>query len=345
MSHDITVWIKDWDDLVGRGSYGWIHGNGYYSEKRKGGAFQTEVLVPARLSFSDYSGSTAERSNARVWARDFADSKDEAWTDLPGSHGTSAIAIRVSEMTEEMTEFLAALEDYPIADDSDHSDLTVDAENEAWRNWYEREFVKLAKTAVTEEAIEAYPDADPDFVEDAIDKAFDELLSRQAREGGVDTIYTMFDEARESANVYWEEQTGGDMYIDVKRVVEKGLDTEAVLEFFEKERLVDVDDLAPETDDERALRVARENPDQLPLKFNGLRGRNYMIDKYRVTVDDERVFASRDEEEARDAWVRTKRDTKVRAVVKLEGWAVGDNGRTWVGGGHWVTLASADVGR
>lgn len=271
-SHNETVFIADWDEFTRKANYGWLTGDGYRSEKTARREFQTEVLVPALLSYSDYSGSTVERSNERVWAKEFADSENEAWTTVGGGHGTTAVVIRVEAMTDEMREFLDALEDYPVADESDMSELELELQQEAWDNWAAREFKNLALKAATAEAVEMFPDADEGLVEEAVDEAFDNLDK--------DALFQMFHDAAEAANEYWETETGGDQYIDMKRVVEKGLDAETVVEFLIEQKLLDENVLMSE--DAAQLWRARRNPNQLPLKFDGLRGGDTLPQGWRV---------------------------------------------------------------
>ena len=270
-AHDETVFIADWDEFVRRANYGWLTGDGYRSEKVARREFQIEVLVPALLSYSDYSGSTVERNNERVWAKEFADSENEIWTTVGGGHGTSAVVIRVDLMTDEMREFLDGLENYPVADEGDMSELETELQNEAWTQFYEREFVKLIKPPVVEAALDQFPDADEGTLEDLVDEAIDALDNESSAENFGD-IFTMFSDAAEAANVYWEPQTGGDMYIDVKRVVDKGLDAQAVLDHLLEKGLLDPSPLLGD-ERERELYWARKNPKQTSLKFDGLRGR------------------------------------------------------------------------
>ncbi len=258
---DETNYVESWDEFVRSGNYGDLHRDPNYYGKVK-------VFVPKYLSFSDYSGGTAERSNAKVWKSEFGDLEDEAWTSVPGGHGTSAVVILAEALTPEMEEFVSALSDYPVADEGVMSEMETEAQNEAWTNFYEREFV--IKPPVVAAAQEEFPDADPDLVEEAVDEAIDRLDEQSSAED-FGTIFTMFSDAMEASNTYWEEQTGGDMYVDMKRVVDKGLDENLVLDYLLEHKLLDAAPLMSE--DAAELWRARRDPRQTSLKFDGLRGR------------------------------------------------------------------------
>ena len=103
-------------------------------------------LVPAALSGSDYSGSLVEKSNYRKWMTLYKDGQDEWWTHAPGGHGTYAVVIDMKavpgDISTDVAEFLAALNDYPLADEELHSEMEMEAQEEAWKNWAERDFAK-----------------------------------------------------------------------------------------------------------------------------------------------------------------------------------------------------------
>ncbi len=110
-------------------------------------------VEPNNMGYSDYGGSTIERSNVRVFMREFAEHQGTEWWHLYGAHGTSAIVVRIDadDRVPEMGEFFDALESYPLADENDHSKLEMDEEDEAWgsygltdfRRWIEDENLNL----------------------------------------------------------------------------------------------------------------------------------------------------------------------------------------------------------
>lgn len=151
-------------------------------------------VVPRLLSGSDYSGSLVERSNHDAWARDFADGDGKWWAHAVGSHGTYAIVIRAwavpEDQEEAVTEFLAGLQDYPLADEGLHSGLEIEAQNEAWDRWARTDFRR---------ALEKAHGADLDHVDG-------------------ERLWDLFGRASERSGRYWENQSGPDMWIDVDKV-------------------------------------------------------------------------------------------------------------------------------
>lgn len=191
--YDHTVDLYEGDTLADVRYGRWNDRNG------PGGRY----LLPARLSGSDYSGSLVEASNYRSFTETYADGADQWWTHTPGGHATYGVLIdRASipaEIVIDVAEFLGALEDYPIADDDLHSTMEIEAQGEAWERWARREFVQALETA---------HDLDLDAADD-------------------DRTFELFQRASDTANVYWENQQGTDVYINVERVAAAVSESEA----------------------------------------------------------------------------------------------------------------------
>jgi hypothetical protein len=82
---------------------------------------------------SDYSGSLVEHSNYRVLQKQFP------WlVEIHGNYGTFGLAYlgKRENQSDELIEAIDALSYYPIADDSDHSDLEYERVCEAWGESY-----------------------------------------------------------------------------------------------------------------------------------------------------------------------------------------------------------------
>lgn len=156
-------------------------------------------IVPNYLSGSDYSGGLVERSNYEVFEETFAEGHDVWWTHTPGGHGTFGVIIDCSKVPEsvekELTEFLNALEQYPCIDDEHHSRMEMEAQDDAWDNWARRDFISL------------------------LEKKFDVELSDDKEDNA--EWGEVFENACNAANVYWANEQGDSMWIDLKRVVEK----------------------------------------------------------------------------------------------------------------------------
>lgn len=159
------------------------------------------VLLPEFLGYSDYSGCSVERANFRAFTEQFKAGEGEWWFKAWGGHGTEAIALIPGaelddETAEELRETFAGLENYPCLDDEALSEIEMEAENEAWESWARHDF--------TRGLVKLFPDH-----EEAIDNASDE------------TIREIFETARETANEYWEIETGGGAWIRIEKIAAK----------------------------------------------------------------------------------------------------------------------------
>lgn len=151
------------------------------------------AIVPY-CSGSDYSGSLVERSNRDVWRETFADGEDLWWSECHGGHGTFAIVVEISALPEDAIELIEGLEGYPLADEDHHSTLEIEAQDRAWDDWTRRDFARAVAARFDVETDLDEPDAHP-------------------------TLWEVFREASDRANVYWENQQGDEMWIDLDRVV------------------------------------------------------------------------------------------------------------------------------
>jgi hypothetical protein len=181
--------------------------------QRKDGRY----LVPALLSGSDYSGSLVQKSNHKSFSETFADGENKWWADAPGGHSTYAVVIDMQavpeDKEEEVAEFLNALSDYPLADESLHSEMEMEAQNEAWEDWGRKDFRK---------AIEATYEVDLDKAEEELGE---EVLNRK--------LSDLFYKASDKANEYWANEQGDSMWIDMERVVTKGTTDDDISSLFE----------------------------------------------------------------------------------------------------------------
>lgn len=123
-------------------------------------------------SWSDYSGSTVERSNYRVLLEDYPD----VCVDVHGGYGTRAVLIpadmpadfRPDDDDETRADFwadmigrLAALSDYPCLDDEDVSNLEMELAGEAWDCYISWDLRRaLTDAGVSEETLDALEDDD-----------------------------------------------------------------------------------------------------------------------------------------------------------------------------------------
>lgn len=100
-----------------------------------------ERYVPITMfpysSGSDYSGDTVELSNYQVLAEDEHVMSRSVL--IQGSHGTFGIAY-IGFPTRRIREIVAALESYPLLDESHHSELEMIIEQREWNEWGLKEF-------------------------------------------------------------------------------------------------------------------------------------------------------------------------------------------------------------
>lgn len=173
-----------------------------YRSKREPGWYQVEYATG-----SDYSGGSVHESNYRVLRERLEelypeDASPVVWARTSGGHGTYGIVVRYNDLDEEIREALEGLEDYPLLDEQDHSNLEIEQQDEAWDNWAKDDFIKECAKDL---------EIDPDE------------LTERAEEAGIEW-YTIFRAAVEKANVYWEDQQGAGQWIDLDRVADAATD-------------------------------------------------------------------------------------------------------------------------
>jgi hypothetical protein len=153
----------------------------------------TDFFTSDYLSGSDYcSSGSVEVSNHRVFLEKYGELPNVH--DVYGGYGTFAVAVRLDSITPEMLEDFAALENYPVLNDEDHSEVEMEAENEAWENCYRSDF--------TRELSKAFPEH-----EDTIASWSNEQVD------------TLFYALMERTNTYWEHESGNNAYVHLERVI------------------------------------------------------------------------------------------------------------------------------
>jgi hypothetical protein len=173
------------------------------SEKR---LWQTMSLlwVSDYCQSGDYGGAVHYRSNANVLLKEFSSPQCR---ELYGSYGSHGMAIDPRYLSEELLENLQSLESYPVLDEDDLSHLEMELQNEAWESWASSDFSRKLESLLSEILSAADWQNAEHWAEQSI-----ESLSE-------DQLWTLFSDATESANLYWESQHN-DVWIDVERVAE-----------------------------------------------------------------------------------------------------------------------------
>jgi hypothetical protein len=155
-------------------------------------------IIPALLSYSDYSGSLVERSNYKAFEKAFDAGYNEWWTNAPGGHGTDCIVIDASivpdDVADDVVSFLNGLQKYPLADENLHSKMEIEAQDKAWNNWVKGDFI----TAIERKFGMTFEDSPDDT-----------------------KLFEVFNTCMDKSGYYWINESGGEMWCDVKRIAAK----------------------------------------------------------------------------------------------------------------------------
>lgn len=102
----------------------------------------------------DYVGSGSyARSNVRVFREMFPEGEGTLYHVCHGSYGSEWIRFDIAALGHhEMRKVLDGLDDYPLIDEGDHSDLECDDESEAWENYGKDDFRRALRKAVPHHA-------------------------------------------------------------------------------------------------------------------------------------------------------------------------------------------------
>jgi hypothetical protein len=135
--------------------------------------FSADALNGDRSRPGGYDAPTVQRSNERVFRADFAGALEKADGDADG------VALDLRFVTDEMLETIEALQDYPILDESDHSELEHEAQQEAWECWGASDWRRQVASLLADrleglaERLERCPD---EWAEEALERYGEEAL-------------------------------------------------------------------------------------------------------------------------------------------------------------------------
>lgn len=187
----------------------------YYLDSLKTPVANSEFDMWAEIPYTgsgDYCGSgDIGESNYRVIKEDFYDKNHPDIALVYGSYGYKAVLYRVNTTDTEILDVLKRLENYPLLDEDNNSEVRMEWENEAWESWARSDFKRalIKKFAIIPEGMEFCDNAWQilvDKIEDAIDALED------------DKIAGIFYAACDESNTYWEPELSGS-HIDIDRVV------------------------------------------------------------------------------------------------------------------------------
>jgi hypothetical protein len=142
--------------------------------------------------YSDYSGSTVERSNTEYMLRNFT--REQGIIEVYSGYGTRGVMLTSSALElEEIKDIIEGLDNYPVISDDDMQQLENEIEFESWDSW-----IKYDLTRALDDAGISYQDDD--------------------------TLRDMFYQAAERANEYAVFEDAVSCWFDLDRIVERWLD-------------------------------------------------------------------------------------------------------------------------
>lgn len=116
-------------DRVGMGTLGMM--------TRQGSEPCTHYEVPCTV-WGDYCGDSMQRSNYRSLLRDYP----ETFIEVYGDYESHYLAMCPIDLSEELAEiFVNLVEQYPLYDEKDHSELEMEELEEQWGQWIESDIL------------------------------------------------------------------------------------------------------------------------------------------------------------------------------------------------------------
>lgn len=159
------------------------------------------------FGYSDYSGSTYNKSNHELFIKEFGDI--DGVKDVYGGYSSSDIYIRLDVLNsnKDIQECLNALEDYPVMDEVHLCEVEEEAKQESWERYTRKDFLR------------------------ALNKEFNYNLEKLSEE----FIDRLFRNLEEHTDVYWIfEYTSA--YFPLDEMISKRLTREDFLDVFKQTR-------------------------------------------------------------------------------------------------------------
>lgn len=127
------------------------------ADHNRPGVAPTHFEVPVTL-WGDYVGSGVERSNHRSLLRDYP----ETFVDVYGDYSSHYLVIPVANLTQELVDTFTGLRyEYPLYDESDHSELEMELADEAWDAYVKWDLPRaLREAGVSDEVLDEISDED-----------------------------------------------------------------------------------------------------------------------------------------------------------------------------------------
>jgi hypothetical protein len=237
-------------------------------------------IIPGYCGGSDYSGDLVEVSNYKavldMLPSDYEDGID--YITYTGGHGTFDVAIRLDRLTAELLETFTSLEDYPLIDESLHSELEMESQNEAWESDIRSDF----KTALGKFLYQTWEDStqadqradetDDQYAERVT--AVEEFLSDECGMISDSDLGTLCWKMADLANVYWTNEQGSGSWLDVDDVLKGSIGRNLNAphtQDYHREGYAEIKGMIQDfmSDQKYDLGIVRYiNPDQLTLSFS-----------------------------------------------------------------------------
>lgn len=193
-----------------------------------------EYLFPDALSVGDYGGYGAighanlkvieDMAEAEGWDWGYPDGGvhyryaempgDDPWPEIiefSGAYSSRWLGLRAD--VPELVDIADSLDNYPVLDESEWSEIQHEWEEAAYDDWACGDFLhELAKLAENDSESAEEPDNDAQAAFDALDAL------------ELDRVWPLFHKAMEISNLYWETDESG-AYIDVLRMARALVDS------------------------------------------------------------------------------------------------------------------------
>lgn len=103
-----------------------------------------EYIEVPYCTYSDYSGTTVERSNCQTFLDMFKEFNEISMWKMYGGWGTTGVLIRKSlyENNDEVKEVIDGLFDYPVISEDDLSQLEIELEHVSWDSYLKDELIR-----------------------------------------------------------------------------------------------------------------------------------------------------------------------------------------------------------
>lgn len=154
--------------------------------------------------YSDYSGTTVERSNCDCFLEQFKDNIGNGVWELYGGYGTRGVLISLqfylSNNSEYVKDIIQNLFQYPCIDDESMSKLEYEIEVESWNDYIKSDLIREFNNRCI-------------YYEDETEQ--DDFLLRQK-----------FYDAMERANEYFVHEDAHSAYVDISKVVDCWIEDE-----------------------------------------------------------------------------------------------------------------------